>query len=302
MSLARHIESVYPLAIKNQTAVRDVRRLLVSDGRALCCKTYDFPDAEVDFIADCIAQLAESGYRYGPKIVTTGYGKLWTKRNDKPIMITNWINGRSPNFRKPSEWKLAVKSLARFHRNSLFPAHRNVPASRERYANLTGMIANYRDTLQQFPDLPLVDLVFLCDEAMRYLREPKSIAAVEQEANVRAWVHGDYNYPNLVLDQKGKLHLIDFENASLQARMTDLAHILYRNVAWNYDGVLRWIEHYDRYRPLSAEDRFLLHALLYVPYPLIRAIRASKNRDKLRSIVPTAANIHQYIKGISKII
>lgn len=304
MPLVRQIESEYPLAIKNQTAVRDVRRLLASDGRAFCCKSLDFPDAEVDFIADCITQLAESGFPYGPKIVTTRDGKLWTKRNNKPILITNWITGRSPDFHKSSEWKLAVKTLARFHRYSRFPAHRNVPAARERYANLTGMIANYRDTLQlqQFPDLPLRDLVFLCDEATRYLQEPKGIAAVEREANERAWVHGDYNYPNLVLDKKGLLHLIDFENASLQVRMTDLAHILYRNVAWNYDGVLRWINHYDRFRPLSAEDQYLLHALLHIPYPLIRAIRAAKNKDKLKSIVPSASRIQQYIEGIRKII
>ncbi|WP_221469013.1 phosphotransferase [Cohnella nanjingensis] len=276
--------------------------MLTSDGRALCCKTYNFPDSEVDFIADILIQLVESGFPYGPRIVATRDRRLWAKRNDKPVMVTNWIKGRSPNFETPSEWKQAIRTLASFHRYAQFPILREVPAGRERYTTLTSVIADYRTTLQHVQDIPVHAFIFLCDEATRYLGEPKSMEAVKCEAAVRAWVHGDYNYPNLILDRKGFMRLIDFENTSLQARMTDLAHILHRNAAWDCDELLRWIDYYDRFRPLSAEDRFLLYALLHVPYPLVRAIRSKISRDKWISTMPPGRKIDQYISGLRKII
>jgi Ser/Thr protein kinase RdoA (MazF antagonist) len=128
------------------------------------------------------------------------------------------------------------------------------------------------------------------------------LEAVKHEASVGAFVHGDYNYPNLIFDRERFIHLIDFENTSHQVRMTDLAHILHRNVAWMGDETLRWIEYYDRTRPLSSGDKHLLFALLHVPYPLVRAIRLHKCRQKIRNAMPKAKMIDQYVSSLRKII
>jgi Ser/Thr protein kinase RdoA (MazF antagonist) len=284
LTLADHIETTFPLTIRNMTKVRDVYRLLTTRGRVLCIKSYPIPETEVRFIAQVMIQLAETGFRYSPRIVPTSDQALWTMRKDKAFMITNWVRGRAPNFGDRSEWKKAIRTLAEFHRHAERTAIHDVPPGRNRFAQLPNVIADYRTNLIEYQSVENMSAcVSLCDDAIRY-------------------VHGDYNYPNLIFDRQRFIHLIDFENTSHQVRMSDLAHILHRNVAWMGDETLRWIEYYDRTRPLSSGDRHLLFALLHVPYPLVRAIRLHKCRQKIRNAIPKAKMIDQYVSSLRKII
>ncbi|WJH37399.1 phosphotransferase [Paenibacillus sp. CC-CFT747] len=113
----------------------------------------------------------------------------------------------------------------------------------------------------------------LLREGEELLADPAVERLMATERKAGAFVHGDYNYPNVVLDRSHRLHLIDMENASLNVRVMDLAHILHRNCPWNADGIMTAIAEYDRKRPLGPDERFVLYALLVLPYPLVRAIR-----------------------------
>lgn len=302
-SLANHIEAAYPLEIRNIAKIRDVYRLQSAEGLALCVKSYPIPEPEVRFIAEVMIHLAEAGFRYGPRIIKTRNQALWAIRREKAYMITNWVRGRSPDLSVRAEWQKAIRTLAEFHHHAELPNIADVPSARNRVEQLPEMVSEYRSQLLAYPSMKnRSDCVSLCDEAIRHLGDQESIEAVKHEASVRAIVHGDYNYPNLVMDRKRAVHLIDFENTSLKARMTDLAHILHRNVAWKCDDTLRWIEYYDRYRPLGSGDRHLLYALLHVPYPVVRAIRLRKDVQKIRNALPPPKTIDQYISSLSKII
>ncbi|TXK75465.1 phosphotransferase [Paenibacillus sp. N3.4] len=278
MSLASHIEEAYSVKISRKEDIRDVHRLSTVEGRLICSKRYDIPKPEIDFITDVMIHLANSGFRYGPQVVPNNDGTYCFRNKGNLYMITDWVPGRHANFNEQTERKKALRTLAKLHRHAEFPTLGDVPAARERYAHLCSRIEDYRGKLLAYEVSGLIDTcVSLCDAAIRHLGKAKCIEAVEHEASVRAFVHGDYNYPNLIVDPQGHMHPIDFENASMQPRMTDLAHILQRNVAWKGNEWLRWIEYYDRFRPLSTGDRHLLFALLHIPYPLIRAIRLHKS-------------------------
>jgi thiamine kinase-like enzyme len=164
-------------------------------------------------------------------------------------------------------------------------------------------VASYRETIrenQKFGDMS--PFISLCDDAIRCLDQPQCIEAIRNETSLLAFVHGDYNYRNLIIDKQGAIHLIDFENTSLQVRMVDLAHVLHRNVAWKGEETLRWIDNYDRVRPLSSEDRHLLFALLLVPYPLVRAIRQNRNIQSIQNAMPRTKMIEPYIHHLRKLI
>lgn len=108
--------------------------------------------------------------------------------------------------------------------------------------------------------------------ALHFLRGNDAQAAIRREIRAKAYVHGDYNYHNIVVDSSGHYNLIDFDKTALQVRMYDLAHIMYRICPWNDDRASRLIEIYDRARPLSRGDIRLLVALLCLPGSLIRSI------------------------------
>ncbi|MEW9702263.1 phosphotransferase [Paenibacillus sp. SI8] len=303
MSIIKDIEEAYPVTLSKRTKIRDVYRLLTDEGRLLCSKSFDIPEPEVDFIARVMTHLAETGFPYGPRIVMSKTQAQWMKRKEKPYMVTNWVQGRSPDFNDRPEWKKTIRTLAAFHRHAEGIVLQDVPAGRDRYAYLQSLIEGYRLTLSEQQELgELGAFTALCDEAIQYLNQPKSVEAMNREASLGAFAHGDFNYPNLVLDRKGSIHLIDFENTSLQARMTDLSHILHRNYSWNGEEMVRWIDYYDRKRPLSSEDRHLLFALLHVPYPIVRAIRLNKKRGTLIEALPDTKSIDKYVKALSSML
>jgi Ser/Thr protein kinase RdoA (MazF antagonist) len=299
LSITHDIEEAYPLTIRNSTRIRDVYRLLTAKGRMLCSKSYDIPEPEVHFIARVMMHLAETGFQYGPRIIPTKSQALWAIRKEKPYMITNWVRGRSPKFKERLEWKKAIRTLATFHQHAEGITLDDVPPGRDRIAFLPNMIDHYRVTISEHKGIgDMSAFISLCDEATYYINQPMSLEATNHEMSVRAFVHGDYNFPNLVIDRKDSIHLIDFENTSLQARMTDLAHILHRNFPWNGEDTVRWIEYYDHIRPISSVDRHLLFALLHVPYPLVRAIRLNKNNKIIKSRLPQTRMIDQYVNTL----
>ncbi|MCD9022037.1 phosphotransferase [Cohnella silvisoli] len=299
MSITRDIEETFPVTIRKTTRIRDVYRVLTVKGRLLCSKSYDIPEPEMHFIARVMMHLAEAGFHYGPRIIQTKSQAQWAIRKGKPYMITNWVRGRSPNFKERSEWKKAIRTLAEFHQHAEGIALDEIPAGRDRVVFLPNMIEHYRATISDHKGIGDISaFLSLFDIATSYINQPKSLEAIDHEKSVRAFAHGDYNYPNLVLDRKDAIHLIDFENASLQARMTDLAHILHRNHAWNGEDMLRWIEYYDRIRPLSNEDRHLLYAVLHVPNPLVRAIRLNKSNKTIENEIPQTTTIDQYVTAL----
>jgi thiamine kinase-like enzyme len=172
----------------------------------------------------------------------------------------------------------------------VFPSEEAV-VSRIRYPKIYAEVFEYKDLLCR--DDRMVSLVPLCEEVLHYLAQPAVAEAIASEQRVSAFVHGDYNYPNLIKDSHHKLHLIDFENTSLNVRMNDLSHILHRNCLWDSSRMLRWIEYYERKRPLSPYDLNLLHAQLMAPYHVVRNIRIGGFRHA-ESVIPTSSRLSRY--------
>jgi CotS family spore coat protein len=303
LSIINDIEEAYPILIRKSTRVRDVYRLKTLEGRVLCSKSYDNPETEMDFIARVMIHLVETGFHYGPQIIPSRSQALWMMRKEKPYMITNWVRGRSPDFKNKTEWKKAIRTLAAFHTHAEGINLQDVPAARDRYAYLQSLIESYHQTLSEYQGgEEMRGCVSLCNDAIHYFNQPMSVEAMDHEVSVRAFAHGDFNYPNLVIDRFESIHLIDFENTSLQARMTDLSHILHRNFSWNGEEMVRWIDYYDRKRPLSSADRHLLFALLHAPYPLIREIRLKKSDRRIKEAIPQTKTINKYVNELKKIL
>ncbi|WP_238322936.1 phosphotransferase [Gorillibacterium massiliense] len=291
------------MKIRILEGIRDVHRLTTAEDRQICVKSYKYEKSEVEFIANVLVHLANSGFRFGSQVVARDDGTYCFKSKNRIVMLTDWVPGRQANFNERAEWKKALRTLAEFHLYAELPAHGDIPLARVRYTHLSAKVEHYRNVLLAFDETNFIDpYIDLCDMAIRHLNEEKCIEAVEHEASRGAFVHGDYNYPNLIVDPRGHMHLIDFENASLSPRMTDFAHILQRNVAWKNDEWIQWIEYYDRFRPLSAEDRRLLFALLHIPYPLIREIRLHKSVQSIRKAVPIGKTMDLYLDRLHQIL
>ncbi|PZE20191.1 phosphotransferase [Paenibacillus xerothermodurans] len=298
MSIWASVEQMYGIKIKQTTKVRDVYKVRTAK-TVYCLKGYDFPEEEVRFITQVLSFLRKQGHMRGQKVYPTTKNTPYIHYNGSYYTLTNWVNGRKPDFDRRHEFNSTLRTLAIFHEAAQGFPHTEAPPSRVRYSNLSHDIGRYKEALSDHAETK--PLVQLCDEALDAMKQPKLTAAVEAEQRASAIVHGDYNYSNLVKDDCGKIHLIDFENTSLNLRMTDLSHVLHRNFAWNGSAVLRGIECYEKKRQLGASDLHLLHALLISPYPVVRSLRA-KGLAQTKRLIPTAAQLKKYTRELKALL
>ncbi|MCZ8515361.1 phosphotransferase [Paenibacillus filicis] len=290
MSIQSPIEEMYGIKVKEAVNVHDVIRIQTATD-TYCLKKYDFPEDKVRFITRIFSWLEQSGFTRGQRALPTLMHSAYATYDGSHYTLTNWVDGRKPDFQHVDELKQAIRTLAKFHKISKgFPIE-EAPPSRILYSNLYHGITGYRNELILYKHTE--HLVPLCDEALEYLSHPFVVEAIAAEQRVSAFIHGDYNYSNLVKDKRSKLHVIDFDNASLNVRMKDLSHILHRNFVWDASGMLHWIDYYQQKRQLSQYDLTLLYALLINPYPVYRSIKISGLRHA-KSVIPTKTQLKRF--------
>jgi Ser/Thr protein kinase RdoA (MazF antagonist) len=300
MFLWSDIEQEYGIKILKQVKVRDVYKLITQNHGILCLKSYPIPEAEIRFIAQVFTHLVGKNFRYGPKILLTLSQSPWITRNEVHYMLTNWVVGRNPDFNKRTQFKKALRILARYHSVAQGLPDQQIPQARIRYNKLQERITSYRNLLGQNPKTGR--FISNCNEALEHLNRTTVEKAIEQEQAAFAFVHGDFNYPNLILDSSRSIHMIDFENTSLNVRMQDFSHILHRNFPWQGKETLRWIEYYNRKRPLSTEDLHLLFTLLLVPYPIIRSLQHQKRVQQVKIVLPTSKQVRTFTNELKRML
>jgi CotS family spore coat protein len=300
MLLWSDVEQEYGIHILKPIKVRDVYQLITQNHGILCLKSYNIPEQEIRFIAQVFTHLAESDFRRSPKILLTHSQFPWITRNEVHYMLTNWVAGHNPDFNNRTHFKKALRILAKFHSVSKGLTALDVPETRIRYSRLGERITSYRNILGEYPKTGR--LISICNEALEHLSRPTVVKAIEQEKAAFAFVHGDFNYPNLILDRSRSIHMIDFENASMNVRMQDFSHILHRKFPWKGKETLRWIEYYNQKRLLSVEELHLLHTLLLVPYPVIRALKLQKRVQHVKIVLPTSKQVRNYVDDLKQLL
>lgn len=96
---------------------------------------------------------------------------------------------------------------------------------------------------------------------------------VWEERNRRSLAHRDLASHNWLWDRRGNLWLIDFETAEYDAQIGDVWQMASRVMA-EQNGLSTWFDramaHYQRIRPLSAEERTYVALLLSFPNEFFR--------------------------------
>ncbi|OBA07879.1 sporulation protein [Paenibacillus polymyxa] len=290
MSILSSVEQMYGIKIQRSRQIKDIHKIETAN-TTYCLKPYKFPEEEIRFITRVLSYLDERGFTRSQKVYPTVQQTAYMTHEGISYTLTNWVHGPRPEFTKRIDFKKGIATLAKFHTHAAgFPAT-ETPPSRIRYEGLSDEVAGYKKRLSLYKGT--AHLVALCEEVLDRLQQSKVREAIQQEQKATAFIHGDYNYPNLIKDRQFKIYLIDFENCSLHVRMKDLSHLLHRNCLWNATKMLRAIDFYQRYRPLSTQDLRLLHALLISPYHVVRNIRIGGFRSAKR-VIPSFVHLNKY--------
>jgi CotS family spore coat protein len=295
VSLITQIEQEYGIRVTELTPIRTAFRAFSNNGRVLCVKPMNVPRQEVKFVVIVLKHLRKKGYSYSPKVLYTKQGKPWMNRHGVRYLLTNWIDGHSPDFTHFSHLKKTVKTLAKFHIHAEGLEISNIPEERNLIVHLEENFQFYKSLIQkQVPSEQAKPFVEMCDTAIYYLQKSGTKKAIQQEVKKKSFVHGDYNYHNLIIDSTEHCQLIDFDNTALQVRMYDLVHLMYRVCPWNGDDALRLLEVYDQVRPISQDDLRLFVTLRYIPGSFIRSMGWGKLD------IPSSKQIHSHLGWLQK--
>ncbi|EPZ42729.1 phosphotransferase [Alicyclobacillus acidoterrestris] len=302
MTLFSEIEQAYGMQIESWQAIKDVYRVRTNAHGILCVKPYRIPMEEVSFILAVQEHVRNHNFQFVPATFRTAEGHLAIRYHHRFYVLSRWIVGGNPAFRRARALADGIETLARFHSVS-HGFDESVPPSRMRALRIKETFSRQKRILKRIDgDWSRSDFTNLCARAIRQLDDRRVQRAIEREVQARAVIHGDYNYPNLVVDRLGRYHLIDFDNASVHVRMEDLAHVLHRNAPWQVHQMSRLIEVYDRVRPLAQDDLHLLVALLLQPYPLIRALRAGRSIHAIQSRLPGTSLVKRYVRQLEQLV
>ena len=224
-----------------------------------------------------LKKLSESGRVEAESLIPTKEGELYVKDNDGVrYILKTYRDGRECNIRERAECLEAMNVLARLHfcTQEGLP-ETDIPAfSMEReYEKRNRELKKIRKYLRGRSQKTWFEIALLgCfdqfyDQALEAQEGWESYHRASEDGNATSLCHGDYQYHNLILDQKNWF-LINFERCVKDDPVRDL-HLILRKILektdWNISFGEELLKAYENYRPLPAISRIDLYYRLSYP-------------------------------------
>lgn len=125
---------------------------------------------------------------------------------------------------------------------------------------------------QQFGTDPLKIALERMEYAERLFPIDSYKELVKTERKENTFIHGDYNYSNLVFSPEGKVYLLDFDGSHYCVRIIDLLFLCHLHMGKNAEMLLEILKSYHQVRPLSLIEFEVVKSLLFVPGKIYRDI------------------------------
>jgi spore coat protein I len=236
------------------------------------------------FLHGAKEHLAERGFLFTDRYVTAG-GKPYVELNKKLYVMARWIKGKRCNPYSFYDIEMAAKTLAYFHKSS------------KGYKPSEG--STWRSNLGKWPEILLkrcedftymkslakmksvkkpTDILFLQNidtiyymaiEAVKTLQRNGYFKQVEEEEKKCYLCHGNYNYLNIIVDDRDKYNIINFDYCRYELRCLDIVNLImdfsYRTW-WNFDIALKIIEAYNCIRTIQEQEYKVMDSLFKFPH------------------------------------
>ncbi|MDB5083922.1 MAG: hypothetical protein JWN30_808 [Bacilli bacterium] len=286
--LVNRILDLYGIKAKRSKQIGPVVRL-VADKHIFALKQYDSLEG-LAFQVAAVRHLKARKFQHCLSFVPAKNNQPIAQFQGKSYLLSKWITGRCPNVKHWSELRAMVQELARFHLASVGLEFEEQSMEHKELAAKTNwhkLPLQMEDKLQQlklwrkdYAHPGLDKAVYLADKSLEQLHSAPCLELAEQEQAGKTFVHGDYNFPNLVLRNDNKIFLIDLDNASYHVRLADLIHVVQRNWGVNVDLARRMMREYHKIRSLRPAEFEVLTAAVSFPAQYWRMIHLARYKGK----------------------
>ncbi|MBM7865169.1 hypothetical protein GTO89_00130 [Heliobacterium gestii] len=226
-----------------------------------------------------LEHLADRGFRRASRFIRTRDGRPFAQRGPYTYVLTDWLNGRSPDFRRDEDLRQAAQTLAAIHRSGEgFPG--GPEQATAQVGRLLKALAERRETLLWYRQLAQmkrrageIDDVLsewgpeFEQRAVRSLRRVTDALMKPVTGNNWTICHRNWREENLHMEGN-RLLATGWDGCSLDLPAAELAQFM-RRVAdrrdWDVESASQLVDAYRQVRDLSALERELLLGLLEFP-------------------------------------
>ncbi|OZM56968.1 hypothetical protein CIB95_09360 [Lottiidibacillus patelloidae] len=267
--------NIKPLKIEK---IRKVYKISSSEGD-YCLKEYKNKEHEsLHFQMEVLHHLQGNNFQSTYTIIPTIEKKLLISHNNHTYFLADWINGEAFNFSNLNQLKKAAQALANLHNYSLKLNVNKEVRVRSSFHKppqfLHVKIGPYYNSMilerllylqRKYSYHELLTAIQLFEEAISFFPYQKYKKLWNSEQKEQAFVHGDYNYSNIILSPNNNAFLIDFDNVNFNIRITDLIFLIQLHMGTDGRYISDILRSYHQIRPLSQLEFDIIKSQLLVP-------------------------------------
>lgn len=280
------IEKNYDIKVYKSEKMHKVLKLHTSDGVKAFKKVYS-SYREYSFILEVMDHARENGFSNIPRVSPTKDGKMGIEVRKGVFMVMEWINTRLAQYDIETDLDLMAQALARLHNASegYEPSPQVDPRvmwgkwldlSNIRYRELEKMkeVAENKKYLTDFDHLFLTHIDYFYDLGKQAVERMEKCGYEKislQNQKKKTFAHLDAVDHNILITNKKKVYMIDFDNCMLDMTLHDLTSLLIKSVRygnWDMKRPRLLFYAYHKTRNVLEEEIALMKAFWEFPQDL----------------------------------
>ncbi|HZW82253.1 MAG TPA: phosphotransferase [Candidatus Deferrimicrobium sp.] len=264
-----HIDQEYGLtAIRAKDENRCVLRI-GNEVKDYALKSVDLKTKNLTLLDEVFDLLAQKEFQYYSPIVRSIHGEFFIKRQSGTYYLAEWIAGRESNFSSYHDLLNCTRTLAKMHLLTSGFRARAIDW-KERWSSSVQKLLALESSYTLHPPLALLvrRAIEAGEKTLRLLDDPE----VNQSLyNPTVVCHHDLSYRNFIINPDDQAFLIDFDYATADVPMRDLAQFFIKVLKhnnWDINVILPLISAYKQENTLSRGDLGVMIAFLSFPRSL----------------------------------
>lgn len=279
------LSTYYNIKLISVEKVRSAYKVNTKDS-IFCLKEFKHNDRKASVGYQLTRFLKDNGFDGVADYFKTIDGKDVIKYKKKYYYLTSWIEGSECDFKDINVLKQACAFLADFHNKSkgfninFVKIKRNYNKWEKKILGIKKDLLNFKSLitnkiLKTYFDEEYYKLIEfnlkLCDKALQIFSKESYKGLCDKAKKEKLICHDSFYYQNLLINDKGKMFLIDLDSVIYDLPIYDLAKFIRRimnksYIEWNFEIAQDLISAYDEVRKIEREEFEVFLGHLIIPH------------------------------------
>jgi CotS family spore coat protein len=281
--LRKLLEESYSLKVLELEKVKNVYRVKTPE-EDYCLKMIKYKFSHFWFILSAIKHLQNNGFDRVPDIFQRKDGADFISIDNQNAYLTKWIAARESNYDNPIDVSHAAIKLAELHNKSEGFCVTGSMQPRvywykwvQHFRTRTDEILDFKRRIELKEKNSEFDYLYLskmeqelkrAEKAVDRLIKSQYVDKVNEEIVKSGFCHHDYAHHNVLVEESGRINIIDFDYCILDIHLHDLGSLLIRtmkNGKWDLDTAVSILDSYSSIRKVERRDIPIMAAFMEFP-------------------------------------